>query len=137
MSNDLIESAEKLLKECATCSVSAVTTSGYPRICILGRIKNDGIKTLYFATGTSSNKVRYYHKNPKAGVTFYKGGDSVTLIGNIAVLEDKKEKDALWQDWLANHFSNGGKDDPEYTVIKFTAEEATIYIAKQFETVKI
>lgn len=137
MNAELIKKAEKLLGGCPTCSVSSITENGYPRICVLMNIKNEGVKTLYFSTGTSSNKVRHYKKNPKAGVTFYSGGDSVTLTGNMAVLNDKKEKDALWQDWMAKHFPKGGKDDPEYAVIKFTAEEATIYIDEEFKTVRI
>ena len=137
MSKELIKKAGKLLNVGSACSVSAITEKGYPRICILINIKNDGIKTLYFSTGTNSKKVHHYKENMKAGVTFYCGGDSVTLIGNMTILSDKAEKDALWQERMAKHFLNGGKDDPEYAIIKFTTEEATIYIDEEFETLRI
>lgn len=137
MKVDLMQESENLLNKCSACSVSEVTEDGYPRICILVPIKKEGIKTLYFSTGTSSKKIQHYKKNDKAGVTFYFDGDSVTLIGKMTIIEDEITKDDLWQDWLENHFPNGGKRDPEYAVIKFVAEVATIYIGEQFETIKV
>jgi general stress protein 26 len=134
---NLIKSAKKLLVDGTTCAVSSITENGHPRVCFLIAIKNDGIKTVYFATGTSSKKAKHYKQNPKAGVSFYKGNDSVTLVGSMEILSDKQEKNALWQDWMAQHFPNGGKDDPEYTVIKFTAVEGTFWIDGNFDTLKV
>lgn len=134
---DLIKEASLFLEKRNELAVSSVTESGYPRICILIKLKAEGCKTIYFATGTSSKKVAHYKSNPKAGVTYYDNHDSVTLIGNMTIVTDKKLKDALWDDWMAKHFPNGGKEDPEYCVIKFTTQEATIYIKEQFETVRL
>ena len=134
---DLIKEAEIFLEKCNALTVSSITEKGYPRICVLIKLKAQGIKTIYFSTGTSSNKIAHYKSNSKAGVTFFNDNDSVTLIGNMMVIEDKKTKDELWQAWLLKHFPNGGKDDPEYAIIKFEANEATIYIKEHFETIKI
>jgi general stress protein 26 len=102
----------------------------------MAKIKAEGCKTVYFSTGTNSAKTEHYRKNPKAGVTYCDGGDSVTLLGKIKIVEDKKLKDALWQDWFIKHFPQG-KDDPSYAILRFDAEEATIYIKDKFETVKL
>jgi general stress protein 26 len=59
------------------------------------------------------------------------------LTGNIEIVTDKTLKNSLWMDMLTKHFPNGGKDDPEYCVLKFTTTEATIYINEHFGTVKI
>jgi general stress protein 26 len=134
---DLIKEAEIFLEKRGECAVSSVTEKGYPRICILKKLRADGCKTIYFSTGTSSKKIAHYKKNPKAGVTYFDENDSVTLLGNMNVVEDKKIKDALWSDWMAKHFPNGGKDDAEYAVIRFDAEEATIYIKGRFETIRL
>ena len=133
---DLVKEAGKLLEKCEVVSVSSVTEEGYPRVCVLAKIKAEGCKTIYFSTGADSVKTKHYRKNPKAGATYYLGGDSVTLLGKMSVIEDKKLKDSLWQDWFIEHFP-GGKDDPDYAIIKFDAEVATIYINRYFETVKL
>lgn len=136
---NLIVMAEELLKKCNVCSVASVSEEGYPRICMLAQLKADGIKSLWFSTGASGTKVRHFKSNQKAGVTFYEGGDSVTLTGTMEIVADKKEKNELWEkfsDFLSNHFS-GGADDPEYAVIKFDAKEATIYVSGEFDTVQL
>lgn len=133
----LIKKAEKLLERCTVCAVSSVTKDGYPRIAILAQLKTDGIKKFYFSTATSSEKVKHYKQNSKAGVTFFNGGDSVSLTGEMQIVEDRQVKESLWQDWLGRHFANGGKDDPEYCILKFTAKKATIYVDQVFETIEI
>lgn len=134
MKNLLIEEAEKLLKECKICSVASVSEKGYPRICCLMPLKTEGIKEFWFSTATSSNKVRHFRQNNRAGVTFYAGRDSVTLTGKMEIVSEKMVKDSLWVESLSRHFPNGGKEDPEYCVIHFVAEEATVYIGGAFES---
>ncbi|MGN1061505.1 MAG: pyridoxamine 5'-phosphate oxidase family protein [Candidatus Scatosoma sp.] len=137
MSGVLIKKAENLLLQCKVCSVASVSEEGYPRICVLMPLKTNGIKEFWFSTGASGTKVRHFKKNGKAGVTFYCGGDSVTLTGEMEIVSDKNVKDALWRDELGRHFTGGGKDDPEYCILHFTAIEATVYIDGAFETLKI
>lgn len=137
MNQNLIQKAENILSKCQVCTVASVSERGYPRICVLKPLKTKGIKEFWFSTGTSGTKVRHFNHNSKAGVTFYDGGDSVTLIGDMEIVTDKGMKDKLfeqWVDFLSKHFLNGGKDDPEYCVIHFIAKETTIYIDGDFET---
>ena len=134
---DIIKEAELLLEKCRMLSVSSITEKGYPRVCILAKVKAEGCKTFYFSTAASSKKITHYKKNPKAGVTFYDGNDTVTLLGKMIVIEDKKTKDSLWDDWMAPHFPNGGKNDPEYAIIRFDAEEATAWLKGKFEIIKL
>lgn len=131
---NIVKKSEILLNQCKVCTVASVTQDGYPRICVLTPLKNDGIKELWFSTGASSNKVRHFKINDKAGVTFYDDGDSVTLTGKMEIERDKKIKDSLWRDSLAKHFPDGGKNDPEYCILHFKAEKATIYIQDEFVT---
>ncbi|MGN0789280.1 MAG: pyridoxamine 5'-phosphate oxidase family protein [Christensenellales bacterium] len=135
--DDLITKAEKLLRKCNVCSVASVSEEGYPRICILMPLKSNGIKEFWFSTGASGTKVRHFRSNGKAGVTFYHGGDSVTLTGDMEIVADKTIKDSIWQDFLSKHFPNGGKDDPEYCVLHFVTKQATVYIDEDFETIEI
>lgn len=140
MNKNLIENAEILLSRCKVCTVASVSEKGYPRICVLMPLKSVGIKEFWFSTGANGTKVRHFKHNGKSGVTYYNGGDSVTLTGDMKIVTDKNVKNDLWEkygDFLSKHFSNGGKDDPNYCVIHFIANEATIYIDGEFETIEI
>lgn len=134
MYEDLIKKAKYLLEQCKVCTVASVSEQGYPRICVLMPLKINGISEFWFSTGANGTKVRHFKQNEKAGVTYYNGGDSVTLTGNMEIVQDKTIKDGLWNDCLGNHFPNGGKEDPNYCIIHFSAIEATIYIDKKLET---
>ena len=136
MKNKLVTKAEELLKKCGLCTVASVSENGYPRICVLKPLKTKGIREFWFSTGASGTKVRHFAHNEKSGVTFYSGGDSVTLTGIMRIVTDKNIKDALWQDFLGKHFP-GGKDDPEYCILHFTAKEATIYVDNEFDTTEL
>ena len=140
MNNNLVKKAENLLSKCQVCTVASVSEKGYPRICVLMPLKTVGIKEFWFSTGTSGTKVRHFKNNGKSGVTFYNGGDSVTLMGNMEIVTDTSVKSDLWEkygDFLGRHFPNGGKNDPEYCIIHFVANETTIYIDGDFETFEI
>ena len=132
---DILNKAADLLNECAEITLASVNENGYPRICVLAKIKSDGIKKVWCATGLSGTKTAHFNKNPKASVCFWKGGNSVTLVGNVAVKTDKQIREELWLDWFINHFP-GGIDDPNYCVLEFSAEEATFWIDGEFVTIK-
>ena len=134
---NLIKECEKLLAKNKICAVSSVTEDGYPRICIMVALKTESIKNFYFSCSASSVKVENYKNNAKAGVTFWYGGDSVTLTGEMTVVNNKTLKDSLWRESLSRHFINGGKDDPEYCIIKFTSREAKVLFGGHYETIKI
>ncbi len=130
----ITKSVELLQEKVGVCSVAYVTEDGYPRICVLKPIGSQGIKTIYFLTVSNTKKIRQYRENGKAGVTFYHGEDSVTLLGKMTVINDKETKDYMYQDWMDEHFA---KNNPEYVVLKFVADEATIYIDGTFKTYSI
>lgn len=137
MSEPVLKNAEKLLSECKVCTVASVSEKGYPRICVLMPLKTESIKEFWFSTGASGTKISHFKNNDKAGVTFYSGGDSVTLLGNMEIVTDKSVKHELrekWGSFLERHFPNGGENDPEYCIIHFIANETTTYIDGKTET---
>lgn len=140
MNESLINQAEQLLTRCNVCTVASVSEQGYPRICVLMPLEAKGIKEFWFSTGANGTKVKHFENNCKSGVTFYNGGDSVTITGNMEIVTDKATKDRLfdkWSDFLGRHFPNGGKEDPNYCILHFTAKETTVYIDGKFETFEI
>lgn len=120
------------------CSVASVSEGGYPRVCFLSVLKNNGIKELWFSTGASGTKIRHFKANDKASVAYFVGGDSVTLVGNMQIVSDKQVKEDFWNeyaDFLSAHFN--GVNDPEYVLLKFTSHEMTAYVQNAFETFEV
>ena len=97
----------------------------------LSKIKTEGLTTIWFATGNSSAKTKDFRSNPKAGICFYKEGNSVAMTGEVEVVSDTGTKKELWQDWFIHHFPKG-PEDPEYILLKFRGNHATIWIDGQF-----
>ena len=110
--------------------VCSVDEEGFPNgKAMLKPRKIDGFQ-FYFSTNTSSMRVKQYRNNPKACIYFYHKGliryTGVMLKGTMEVLTDQKTKDLLWRrgDTL---FYKGGVTDPDYCVLKFSAESGRVY----------
>jgi general stress protein 26 len=127
--------AAEMLTKCSEISLASISENGYPRICVLSKIKSEGIKKFWVATGVSSVKVRHFSENSKAGACFYSDGNSVTMVGKVSVIHDRAVKAEMWLDWFINHFP-GGIDDPDYCILEFETEEATLWIDNEFITLR-
>lgn len=109
--------------------ISSIDVEGFPNTkAMLAPRKRMGISTFYFTTNTSSMRVAQYRKNPKACVyfcdkRFFRG---VMLRGTVEVLEDSATKELIWQDGDTMYYSQG-VTDPDYCVLKFTAQQGRYY----------
>ena len=111
--------------------IGSVDGEGFPNVkAMLKPRKTDGIKVFYFSTNTSSMRVQQYRENPNACVYFYRKGliryTGVMLKGKMEVLTDRETKEMIWRrgDTV---FYKGGVTDPDYCVLKFTAESGRYY----------
>ncbi|MBR6717635.1 MAG: pyridoxamine 5'-phosphate oxidase family protein [Oscillospiraceae bacterium] len=109
----------------------SVDEAGFPNVkAMLKPRKTDGLRQFYFSTNTSSMRVGQYRQNPKASIYFYHKGliryTGVMLIGKMEVLTDQETKNLIWRrgDTL---FYKGGVTDPDYCVLRFTAESGRYY----------
>ena len=84
---------------CEVVTLASINEEGYPRVCVISKIKTEGIRTIWMATGTHSAKTGHFRQNPKASVCYFLGGDSVTLLGEVEIVRDAAVKRELWQDW--------------------------------------
>lgn len=132
----MIDKAEELLAKCEVVTLASINEEGYPRVCVMSKIKTEGIRTIWMATGTHSAKTAHFRQNPKAGICYFLGGDSVTLLGEVEIVQDAVVKRELWQDWFIAHFPKG-VDDPEYCILRFDAQQATCWIDQCFETHRV
>ncbi len=109
--------------------ISSVDEEGFPNTkAMLPPRKREGIKHFYFTTNTSSMRVGQFNNNYKACIyffdkRFYRG---VMLKGTMKVLEDEKSKEMIWQDGDEMYYSKG-VSDPDYCVLKFTAQNGRYY----------
>lgn len=102
---------------------------GYPntKAMLVPRLREE-IKVFYFTTNTSSKRVEQYTVNPKACIylcdkRFFRG---VMLKGKMEVMEDQETKNLIWQEGDTMYYPKG-VTDPDYCVLKFTAETGRFY----------
>ena len=111
--------------------VCSVDDDGFPNVkAMLKPRKRNSLKEFWFSTNTSSMRVRQYQDNPKASIYFYHKGliryEGVMLKGTMEVLTDQATKDMIWRKG-DSVFYKKGVTDPDYCVLKFTAESGRYY----------
>lgn len=132
---------EKFIEKQKVSFICSVDENGFPNIkAMLKPRKMDGLKEFYFSTNTSSLRVRQYQNNSNASIYFYRKGlikyTGVMLVGKMEVLTDQKTKDMLWRkgDTI---FYKKGVTDPDYCVLKFTAERGRYYCDLKTESFEV
>ena len=136
-----LQKLEKFIDRQKVSIVASIDEAGFPNLkAMLKPRKHVGLKEFYFSTNTSSMRVRQYQSNPKASIYFYHKGliryEGVMLIGKMEVLTDQESKNSIWKrgDTM---FYKGGVTDPDYCVLKFTAERGRYYCDLKTESFEI
>ena len=132
---------EKFIDKQKVSFICSIDNDNYPNVkaMLKPRIRN-GLKEFYFSTNTSSMRVKQYKQNPNASIYFYHKGlikyVGVMLKGKMEVLTDQQSKNKIWRrgDTL---FYKKGVTDPDYCVLKFTAESGRYYCDLKTEDFKI
>lgn len=119
--------------------ISSISEEGYPntKAMLPPRIR-EGIKVFYFTTNTSSMRVAQFRNNNKACLyfcdkRFFRG---VMLTGAMEVLEDQESKNMIWQEGDTMYYP-GGVTDPDYCVLRFTADKGRYYSNFHSEDFKV
>lgn len=118
------------IKKQKTAFIASVDEAGYPnQKAMFAPRKIEGVRTFYFSTNTSSMRVAQFRANPKASLYFYQRGarcTGVMLLGTMEVLESPALKRALWKPTDRIYYPKG-VEDPDYCVLKFTADAGRWY----------
>ena len=114
-----INHLEKFIDKQNVSFVTSVDEEGFPNIkAMLKPRKRNGLKEFYFSTNTSSLRVKQFRDNPNASIYFYHKGlikyTGIMLKGKMEVLTD-----------------------PDYCVLKFTAEGGRYYCDLKTESFTI
>jgi len=122
MSDSLRKEAAAFAREYATAHLATVDGNA-PVVRVMHAFRVDDDLTVWFACGTSSNKVRQIRANPNASASFWESGQDLVISGTAEVMDDADTKTAMWQaDWT--RFFPDGPADPEYCILKITATAA-------------
>ncbi len=135
---EIEEKASQLLEKCSVVTLASINENGYPRVCAITKIRNNGFSEIYFMTSKRSHltgKATHFENNTKASVCYYLDGDSVTLIGNVEIVKDMDEKRKFDNDCDRKFFKKG-IEDPKCYLLKFRTNEATFWIDGKFRTCK-
>lgn len=114
---------------------SSIIKQGYPRPVAIDIIRSEDISFLWMTTALSSEKVKHFRQDPKTGVCIIHGGDSISLTGTILILTDYKNRKFFWKNYFTTYFPQG-INDPEYCLLRFDFEEATLWIDGEFKHCK-
>ena len=129
MMRDVVQTIGHMIDKQGVSFISSVDADGFPNTkAMLPPRKREGIQTFYFTTNTSSMRVAQYREDPKACVyfcdkRFFRG---VMLKGTMKVLEDAASKEMIWQEGDTMYYPLG-VTDPDYCVLKFTAQSGRYY----------
>lgn len=118
-----------LIDKQKTAFIASIDGDGFPNMkAMLSPRKRNGICEFWFSTNTSSNRVAQYRVNPKASIYFYdrRFFRGVMLRGIMEILEDAESKEMIWQDGDTTYYA-GGVTDPDYCVLRFTAQSGRYY----------
>lgn len=119
----------KFIDRQSTAFIGSLDAAGFPNIkAMLAPRQREGLRVFYFTTNASSLRVRQYRHNPQACVyfcdrRFFRG---VMFRGGMEVLEDLESKSAIWREGDTLYYPLGLLD-PDYCVLRFTAESGRFY----------
>ena len=139
MMRDPVQTIGKLIDKANMAIISYVDDQGFPiSKAMLPPREREEIKVFWFTTNTSSNKVKFFKENPKASIyfvdkRFFRG---VSLVGTVEVLETAEAKERIWREGDTMYYP-AGVTDPDYCVLRFTAEKGRYYSNFNSEDFKI
>jgi len=114
-------------------ALSLLDHEGYPTTSTLSISKAEGIRQITFGVSLDSNKAKRAKENSHACVCIfdddYENGAyyNITLVGDVEVVTDAQMKKETWYSGLEEHFQ-GGADDPNYCVLKFTTKRYNLWV---------
>jgi len=129
MMRNAIQTIGNLIDKQGVSFIGSVDSEGFPNAkAMLPPRKRDGIKHFWFTTNTSSMRVSQYRSNPNACIYFFdkRFFRGAMLKGTMEVLEDAGSREMIWREGDTLYYPQGVAD-PDYCVLKFTAQSGRYY----------
>ena len=129
MRKDLTKAGLSIVRKCGSAITGSVDNGGFPDLkTTLKPRENDGLRTFFFPTRTSSVSVQRYLKNSRASLYFFDGESlrGLMLTGSMEVLTDRNTRKRIWRDTDSELYP-GGWSDPEFCILKFTTGNCRLF----------
>jgi len=125
----MTDQIEKIINSASLAYVGAIDENGYPTTKAINWNKKyfEKLNIFYFASNHGSLRAKLWKKNPKATLYFNKGFNGVMFWGKMEVLDTPELRQKLWNPLYGFIYKNGGKNDPDYCILKFTARKGRHY----------
>lgn len=135
---EAISQGLKLVEKLDFCMLGTNSENGFPNIKGLLNLKHEGLKRIWFSTNTSSKRIRQLRKNNRACVYYVdeKPFRGLMLVGTIEILQDIESRKMLWSEGAEVYYPLG-VEDPDYSVLCFTANSGNYYHALKNITFQI
>jgi len=103
-------------------------SSGQPYIKAMLVSRREGGNVFYFDSNNGSVRAAQWKENPAACVYFYGRPiyRGVMLTGTMEIINDMKIKERHWKPSMKSIYK-GGITDPDYCILKFTAQNGRYY----------
>lgn len=121
------DKASWVLDRCGYVTLSTINEEGFPRPVAIDVIAHDGIREIWLTTYRNSAKARHLMRNQKAGISFVREADSASLTGKAEVVTDKDTLRRYWKDFFLHYYPDGPCDE-KYCLIRFSTQEAILWI---------
>ena len=120
----------KLVEKSKICMLGTNGDNGFPNIKGMMNLRHEGLKNIWFSTNTSSRRVQQLKKDNRACVYYVDEKDfkGLMLVGTIEILQDIESRKMLWTEGAEIYYPLG-VEDPDYSVLRFTAESGNYYHA--------
>lgn len=118
----------ELVQSCNIVMVGSNGSNGYPNIKAMFKVEAEGLKTIWLSTNTSSKRVFQFKESPKACLYFVNQSEfkGLMLVGDMEVLTDIESRKRLWSEGCEVYYPLG-VEDPDYSVLRFTAKWGNYY----------
>lgn len=128
MEQEILDQINALIEETRDIVVCSVDENGCPNAKAMFKTEHEGLKTFLFSTNTSSQRVQQFTHNENACLYFLGRSqiNGLMLTGKMEVCSDRELRARLWEDGNEQYYPLG-IDDPDYTVLRFTAEKGNYY----------
>jgi general stress protein 26 len=118
----------RLIERSEICLLGTNGEDGFPNIKAVMNAKHEGMNKIWFSTNTSSRRVQQLKKDNRACVYYVDDQDfkGLMLTGTMQILQDPKSRRMLWNDGDERYYPRV-VEDPDYTVLCFTARRGNYY----------
>ena len=134
--NKVLRNAFKLANK-KIAFVGSVSEYNTPYIKAMLVARHDGIKTFYFESNNSAMRTEHFKQNSNSCI-YFKGGPiykGLMLEGKMEIINDLEIKKKFSVN--GKKYPNGGINDPDYCLLKFTAKNGRYYYWFKTETFEI